>query len=153
EGGQLRDVARGRPAAARGAAAAAGAVRLDGVQHLPDADGGRRRQADAAPGAVPGLGIWLVAGRRPGAGGTDWRAGAVMNIHVKLFARARDLAGTGAVVVELPDGATVGDLRRRLAGLHPVLANLLERSALAVNDEFADDTLPLPPRAEVALLP
>jgi molybdopterin synthase catalytic subunit len=76
-----------------------------------------------------------------------------MLIHVKLFARARDLASTGAVAVELPDGATVGELRRRLAGLHPALAGLLERSALAVHDEFAEDTLTLSPQDEVALLP
>ena len=76
-----------------------------------------------------------------------------MTWSVRLFARARDLAGAAAVTVDLPAGATVGDLRRRLATAHPALAGLLERSALAVNDEFADDTLTLPARAEVALLP
>jgi molybdopterin converting factor subunit 1 len=74
-------------------------------------------------------------------------------VSVKLFARARDLAGAAAVTVELPDGATVGDLRRRLASLYPALTSLLERSALAVQDEFADDGLTLPLDAEVALLP
>jgi molybdopterin converting factor subunit 1 len=74
-------------------------------------------------------------------------------VSVKLFARARDLAEAAAVTVELPDGATVGDLRRRLASLYPALTSLLERSALAVHDEFADDSLTLPLDAEVALLP
>jgi molybdopterin synthase sulfur carrier subunit len=76
-----------------------------------------------------------------------------MTWSVRLFARARDLAGAAAVTVDLPAGATVGDLRRRLAAAHPALAGLLERSALAVNDEFADDALTLPARAELALLP
>jgi molybdopterin converting factor subunit 1 len=76
-----------------------------------------------------------------------------MTCQVKLFARARDLAGAAAVTVALPDGATVGDLRRLLARAHPALAGLLERSALAVGDEFAADAQPLPPGAEVALLP
>jgi molybdopterin converting factor subunit 1 len=76
-----------------------------------------------------------------------------MHVRVRLFARARDLAGADAVVLDVPAGATVADLRRRLAEAHPRLAGLLERSALAVNDEFADDPLTLPHDAEVALLP
>jgi molybdopterin converting factor subunit 1 len=74
-------------------------------------------------------------------------------VKVRLFARAKDLAGTDLITVDVPEGATVADLRRRLAALHPALAGLLQRSALAVNDEFADEAMTLPPRAEVALLP
>jgi molybdopterin converting factor subunit 1 len=76
-----------------------------------------------------------------------------MRWTVRLFARARALAGADAVAVELPDGATVADLKRELARGHPALAGLLERSAVAVNDEFAGDGLTLPLRAEIALLP
>jgi molybdopterin converting factor subunit 1 len=77
----------------------------------------------------------------------------VRALRVRLFARARDLAGADALVVEVPDGATVGDLRRRLAEQRPALRGLLEHSALAINDEFADDRLTLPLEVEVALLP
>jgi len=76
-----------------------------------------------------------------------------MLVHVRLFARARDLAGTGAVRVELPDGATVADLRRRIAADYPALAGLLERSALAVENDFAEDSCVLSANVEVALLP
>jgi molybdopterin converting factor subunit 1 len=76
-----------------------------------------------------------------------------MRVCVCLFARARDLAGTDRMMIELPAGATVGDLRRRLAEERPALAGLLEHSALAVGDEFADDDTPVPAEAEVALLP
>jgi molybdopterin converting factor subunit 1 len=76
-----------------------------------------------------------------------------MIVHVRLFARARDLAGSDAVRVQLPEGATVADLRRRLAADCPTLAPLLERSALAVANEFAEDALVLSANAEVALLP
>jgi molybdopterin converting factor subunit 1 len=77
----------------------------------------------------------------------------VRAIQVRLFARARDLAGVDLLHVEMPEGATVGDLRGRLAREHPALCGLLERSALAVNDDFADDRLTLPVEAEVAVLP
>jgi molybdopterin converting factor subunit 1 len=76
-----------------------------------------------------------------------------MTCRVRLFARARDLAGADAVVVTLSAGATVADLRRRLAADHPALAGLLPRCAIAVDDEFAEDSLTLPPSADVALLP
>jgi molybdopterin converting factor subunit 1 len=76
-----------------------------------------------------------------------------MILQVRMFARARDLAKTDVLRVELPEGATVADLRRRLAIVCPALAGLLERSALAVDSEFAADSLVLSDGAEVALLP
>jgi molybdopterin converting factor subunit 1 len=76
-----------------------------------------------------------------------------MLVSVRLFARARDLAGADIVRVELSDGATIADLRRRLAADHPALAGLLQRSALAVDSDFAEDSHVLSANAEVALLP
>jgi molybdopterin converting factor subunit 1 len=74
-------------------------------------------------------------------------------MQVRLFARARDLAGTDIIDVELPVGATVRDLRSRLAEQCPRLGGLLQRCAVAVDNEFAEDELTLPLRAEIALLP
>ena len=73
--------------------------------------------------------------------------------RVKLFARARDLGGAAEIEFLLPEGATVADLRRRLAEKCPALTGLLERSALAVQNEFAAEGLLVPIGAEVALLP
>lgn len=76
-----------------------------------------------------------------------------MIVRVRLFARAKDLAGTDVLSVELKPGAAVGELRRQLAVQLPALAALLERSALAVNQEFARDDQTLTADAEIALLP
>jgi molybdopterin converting factor subunit 1 len=76
-----------------------------------------------------------------------------MTVTIRLFARAKDLAGTDAVSVSLPDGATVATLRAQLATEHPKLTGLIERSAFAVNDEFAEDVMRLSPDADIALLP
>jgi molybdopterin converting factor subunit 1 len=76
-----------------------------------------------------------------------------MIIAVHLFARAKDLAGTDVVRVELPDGSTVSQLRLGLRQLVPTLADLLQRSAIAVNDEFAEPTTTLDGQDKVALLP
>jgi molybdopterin converting factor subunit 1 len=76
-----------------------------------------------------------------------------MILHVRLFARARDLAGADTLRVELPDGATVSDLSRRLTADYPALAGLLQRCAIAVDGDFADDACILAENAEVAVLP
>lgn len=76
-----------------------------------------------------------------------------MIVYVRLFARARDLARAEVLRIDVPDGATVAELRCRIAADFPALAGLLARSALAVESEFAPDTLVLFADAEVALLP
>src|SRR5262249_27168764 len=137
----------GGPADAGGAGPAAPPARGDGVQRLPAADGGRRRQADAAPGAVPGAGLRPAAGaaRPPPPAGRQ--GGAAVTVTVRLFDRAR------ALPLDLPPGASVGELRRALGERCPALVSLLSRSAMAVNGEFARDGDLVPPGAEIALLP
>jgi sulfur-carrier protein len=76
-----------------------------------------------------------------------------MNLCVRLFARARDLAGADHVAVELPAGATVAGLRARLVAQCPRLAELAKRCAVAVEAEFAGDEDVLKDGAEIALLP
>lgn len=76
-----------------------------------------------------------------------------MTLTVLLFAKLRDAAGSEAVAVELPAGATVADLRRQLADAYPAIAQLLERSAVAVNHDFADGARSLAPGDEIAIIP
>src|SRR5262249_20616964 len=121
----------------------------------PDADAGRQRQADIAPGPVPRLRLRFVARNRRE---TPQTAGAVgeriaMTLTVILFAAARDLAGADSVAVELPAGATVADLRTKLSRQVPAFAKLLGKSAIAVNHDFADDGFALKSADEVAIIP
>lgn len=76
-----------------------------------------------------------------------------MKVHVRLFARAKDLVGAETVSLELSEGACVNDLRRKLNVDYPALATLLERSAIAVDNEFAENEVVLSAGAEIALLP
>lgn len=76
-----------------------------------------------------------------------------MTVIVQLFARAKDLARTERLAVEIRPGATVQDLRREIAVICPALAELLPKSALAVNDEFARDEQGVSDQDRVALLP
>jgi molybdopterin converting factor small subunit len=76
-----------------------------------------------------------------------------MKVEVRLFARARDLAGAERVSLELTASATVADLRQALGGAYPALAPLLGRSAIGQNQEFAQDADAVIEGAELALLP
>jgi molybdopterin converting factor subunit 1 len=76
-----------------------------------------------------------------------------MNVAVKLFAAARDLAGAPQAVIDASPGVTVGDVRRCLAAQHPQLAPLAARSLLAVNAEYVSDATTLSAGDEVALIP
>jgi len=75
-----------------------------------------------------------------------------MTLTVKLFARARDLAGA-TVDVDVADGASVAALRAALAAARPALAGFLSRCAVAVNGEYAADGHAVGPGDEVAVLP
>ena len=77
----------------------------------------------------------------------------MMTVTIRLFARARDLAGADFVALDLPDAATVANLRQRLAERVPALVVLLPRCAVAVNEEVADDSTAVQPGSDVALLP
>jgi molybdopterin converting factor subunit 1 len=76
-----------------------------------------------------------------------------MKVCIRLFARARDLAGRDTIHLEVAPQTTVGELRRQLGKDLPALAAILERCAMAVQSEFASDAVRLSPNAEVAILP
>jgi molybdopterin converting factor subunit 1 len=73
--------------------------------------------------------------------------------QVRLFAALRERLGADSVAVEVPADCTAGELRRLFMARHPAASTLIERSALAVNAEYAGDSDPVPAGAEVALIP
>lgn len=74
-------------------------------------------------------------------------------LSVKLFARARDLAGSDAVSVRLSGTATVAELRKELCAACPVLTQLSGTLLVAVNAKYAGDATPLLAGDEVACFP
>lgn len=76
-----------------------------------------------------------------------------MNVTVFYFAQARERAGCASEPLELPDGSRVGDARAAIAKAHPGLEPLWPHMALALNGEIVQDTMRIPPGAELALLP
>lgn len=76
-----------------------------------------------------------------------------MNVQVRLFARARDLAGSERVEVELPDAATVGDLRMALGEAFPSLRSLVPNLLVAIGNDYAPDAARIGTGAEIACFP
>jgi len=73
--------------------------------------------------------------------------------RVKLFAIARELAGTDHVELELPEKANVGQLRAALVEAVPPLAPVVKQAMFAIDGEYAADEHRLAPDAEVACIP
>ena len=76
-----------------------------------------------------------------------------MKLNIKLFAVARQRVAADTIEVELPDGASVANLRSTLASRYPPLADVLPHVRFAVNSEYAADSQPIPAAAEIAIIP
>ena len=76
-----------------------------------------------------------------------------VQVRIKLFALARDLAGTETLALDIPADCTVARLRTILVDRAPALASVLARSAIAVNLEYARDDTRIAPTDEIAIIP
>ena len=76
-----------------------------------------------------------------------------MTVRVMLFAAARELAGADEISLDLPHGASFGDLRAKLTSAHPKLAPLGGRALFAADAQYSSDEDLVPDAAEIALIP
>lgn len=76
-----------------------------------------------------------------------------MRISVRLFARARDLAGADLITVDLPEPATVADLRAALKSQHPVLLPVAPSLHVAIGTDYASDSQSLAADSSVSCFP
>ena len=72
---------------------------------------------------------------------------------VKLFAQARQLAGSPQVEIPWADGQTVLQLKQALAQHKPNLVPLIPRLLVAVNDQYRNDGEGILETDEVACFP
>lgn len=76
-----------------------------------------------------------------------------MTVRALFFATYRDIASADQMEVELPDGAAVAELVRRLRARGGQWTSLPERPAVAVNMEYSSLDAVLRPGDEVAFIP
>jgi len=75
-----------------------------------------------------------------------------MKITVKFMSQIRVLAGTGEAVVELPAGATVAGLFRRLRESFPEIFPVAEHAVVMINHKIAAPETALSDGDQVMLL-
>jgi MoaE-MoaD fusion protein len=76
-----------------------------------------------------------------------------MKVRLRLFGAVSERAGLDEETIEIPDGATAGDLLRLVVDRYPSTVGVLGQVAVAVNLEVASTGAPLSDDDEVALLP
>lgn len=75
-----------------------------------------------------------------------------MNLKIALFGIAKEIVGRPELELAAPDGQPVHELLEQLRTSYPALRQL-SSLAVAVNNEYADDTQLLHERDEIALIP
>ena len=76
-----------------------------------------------------------------------------MRVTVRLFARLRDLVGSGELQYDVAEPATIGAVWDALARDYPVIAPYAESMSCALNAEYARMTTRISEGDEVAFLP
>ena len=76
-----------------------------------------------------------------------------MRVTVRLFARLRDLAGSGEMVRDVPHPATVHSVWKGLVAEIPALSDYERTMSVAVNEDYSRMTAAVHDGDEVAFLP
>lgn len=74
-------------------------------------------------------------------------------VTILYFAVARERAGLAREALDIAEGARVKDVLGLLVARHPALLPLLPHLRVAVDQEFVPVEAPVPPGAELALIP
>ena len=74
-----------------------------------------------------------------------------MKITVRLFAVARDLAGSQAV--EVDENATISDLRAALIAAVPALTDIADHMLFSVDSEYASDRTIISADSDIGCIP
>ena len=76
-----------------------------------------------------------------------------MIVQVALFAAAREAVDANEISVELAEPFTVSMLKTAMAEQYESLSEIIPRSAISVDHEYATDIVTINLQSEVALIP
>jgi molybdopterin synthase catalytic subunit len=76
-----------------------------------------------------------------------------VKVNVRLFAGLREAVGAREVTIEIPEDASVAELKARLGSAYPAVQPMLERAVCAIDDEYVATDERVREGAEVALIP
>jgi MoaE-MoaD fusion protein len=76
-----------------------------------------------------------------------------MRIPVQYFSQLKEITGGSEEVVEMPDGATIGDLLSRVYTLHPGLEKWDRNLLIGAGVNFVERDYTIQPNEEIAIMP
>lgn len=76
-----------------------------------------------------------------------------MEVEIRFFAQIQEIVGSDRLRLELPPVPCIGTLREVLIQTIPALAPWKKVLLFALNAQYADDTAPIPPGAQIACFP
>ncbi len=76
-----------------------------------------------------------------------------MKVQVRCFAAAREIVGSGELIVDLPEGSTLTQLIDQIRHQFPRLEGLVGSLLFSVNQEYAPSDRRLAAGDEIALIP
>lgn len=74
-------------------------------------------------------------------------------VKILFFATLRDQIGQRTIIKEIAPGITVTELKQNLSKQFPAAAPLINTCLVAINHEFAEASMVIPPSAEIAFFP
>lgn len=74
-----------------------------------------------------------------------------VQVSILYFGMIAEATGQAFESWDSPESLTVGELKNQLLEKYPMLRD--RKFQIAVNQQIADEAYPIPPQAEVALLP
>jgi molybdopterin converting factor subunit 1 len=75
-----------------------------------------------------------------------------MKCKIKAFGITREIIGQRELLLELPEGTTVGELKASLYGNYPRL-EALKSLFIAINEVYAEEHMLVQENDEIALIP
>lgn len=76
-----------------------------------------------------------------------------MMVTVKMFAAVRDAVGASEVQIDVPEDATIADVRAALSAAYPPVSQLVSRTMFAMNARYARDNEVIRENVDLACIP
>jgi molybdopterin converting factor subunit 1 len=76
-----------------------------------------------------------------------------MKVTIKLFAAAKQIAGTDSIELSCSENSTVSDLKGKLVEQLPDLESIVSHARFAINADFATDDTLVQENSEIACIP
>ena len=75
-----------------------------------------------------------------------------MKVKLLFFASSRSITGDKELTWDIPENATVGDMKKELGLQYPKLVGMEKILSIAVNAEYVDDSIVLSDGDEIAFI-